>query len=117
MSDAGGIKTNWLGEELRRRALYAQTWGIDKVMSDCVIYSKDNHPGWVNRTGTAEGSIRTVEEAHQDERGVVGIWGSPDVDYMIWLELKHGSCLRNSADVNYRTLAARVAEAWKAVTH
>lgn len=100
----------WRGNEMLRKIQEAERYGIDKTMADCVIAAKSNHPGWQNRTGTAEGSIRVVEFAHEDQAGLVGTWGSVDVNYMIWLELNHGSALRNAADANYPKLRGYIAE-------
>ena len=100
---------NWLGDQVIRRMLGAQKKGVDSVMADCVLYSKRNHPGWQNRTATAEGSVRIQKFAAKLSGGDVGgVWGSVDVNYVIWLEIIHGSFLRNSATVNYPKLAAKI---------
>jgi hypothetical protein len=41
-------------------------------------------------------------------KGVVGRWGSVQVKYMIWLELKYGSALRSTADVKYKGLRGHI---------
>ena len=102
----------WNGEAIKQKMLDAAKWAVDKTMADCVIGSKQSHPGWNNITGTAEGSIRIVAFAQEDGNVVRGIWGSADVDYMIWLELKHGSALRMAADANYPKLNAHIREAF-----
>jgi hypothetical protein len=102
----------WNGDQIAAAIGRASRFAIDEVMSACVLYAKQNHPGWKNRTGTAEGSIRVVDFAHEDERGTVGVWGSVDVDYMIWLELNHGSALRNAADSLYPRLHERIRAAY-----
>lgn len=104
------VRTVWRGEELKEKFRQAAKVGIDDVMASCTIDAKSDHPGWQNRTGNAEGSIKIVEPARDRGQEVVGEWGSADVDYMIWLELKHGSALRNAADNNYHTLAGRIAQ-------
>lgn len=112
--------------EVRRKWERRIPHGIDKTMSDAVIYAKSNHPGWKNVTATAEGSVRVGEFAHRDGRGFVGRWGSvggtvtiasgPDAgivtdNYVIWLELKHGSFLRGAAEVTYPSLARNIRRA------
>ena len=78
-------------------------------MAACEIDAKNDHPGWKNRTGNAEGSIRTVDKAKGDFRGAVGRWGSTGVNYMLMLELKRGSALRMAAQANYPDLNRRIA--------
>lgn len=99
----------WKGTELTRRLRSASEKGIDDTMAACEVDAKGNHPGWKNRTGTAEGSIKTVDEAKHDSRGAVGRWGSEGVNYMLTLELKRGSALRMAAQENYPSLNSRIA--------
>ena len=82
--------------------------GVNQTMSQAAIYAKRNHPGWKNITTKAEGSIRVVEKAQERGSFIVGLWGSRNVLYMLWLELKHGSALRNAAAVTYPNLAANI---------
>jgi len=84
--------------------------GIDDVLAAAVNEAKQNHPGWRNITGTAEGSMAIQQPAHEDRRGVVGRWGSMGVLYMIFLEILHGSALRHAADVTYPSLGRRIKE-------
>lgn len=107
-------RLTWRGDELKRRAQAAAEKGIDKTMSEASIEAKQNHPGWKNVTGTAEGSVRPVRFAETRAGKTSGIWGSQDVNYMIWLELKHGSALRAAADRIYPRLAGHIREAFRA---
>jgi hypothetical protein len=104
------MSLTWNGDKVLADVDKAIIYGIDKTMSQCVVSAKQNHPGWKNITGTAEGSVRVTQFAARRGGVIFGVWGSVDVDYMIWLELKHGSALRRSADTNYRHLAANIKE-------
>ena len=97
----------WRGAQVRARLYRAAVAGVDDTTAATAIQAKGNHPGWQNRTGTAEGSIRS-EPARQQGNRVRGRVGSFDVDYFIWLELKHGSALRNAADLVFPTLPSRI---------
>lgn len=103
-------RIKWNGDQVERAVLAAAKLGIDQTMSACVIDAKQNHPGWRNRTGAAEGSMRIIREARKidNENGAIGRWGSKGIFYMIWLELNHGSALRSSADRNYPSLKGRI---------
>ena len=98
------MSLKWNGPEIQKRVMDAAKRGVDKTMSLAAISAKQGHPGWKNITGTAEGSIRIVAFTQEDGKNVRGTWGSADVDYMIWLELKHGSALRSAADKEYPRL-------------
>lgn len=98
----------WYGDAMKRRVSRAAKAGIDDTTAAAAIYAKGNHPGWRNQTGTAEGSIRNEAAEHVGLNRIRGRFGSWAVDYMIWLELKHGSALRNAADVEFPTLGARI---------
>ena len=104
-------KVDFRGDELKRKYRRSCEVGINKVMADCVGHSKANHPGWKNRTGLAEGSIKIQRFASELGGAITGLWGSAQVHYMIWLELKHGSALRRSADVNYKNLHKYIKQA------
>ncbi|MGH7851155.1 MAG: hypothetical protein ACREOP_12725, partial [Thermodesulfobacteriota bacterium] len=97
-----------------------------QTMSAAVIHAKQNHP-WVNRTGTLEGSIRPVVAAHKAGSEFIGLWGSVDVEYALYLELGLGfnlvagaasfgkgkrayPFLRPAAEVEYPKLADRIAK-------
>ena len=102
------MSLKWEGDRLIRKVRSASLKAVNEVMSKAVIQAKRNHPGWRNRTGKAEGSIRIVSFAQPSRGGVAGLWGSVDTNYMIWLEIKHGSALRNAADRTYPMLAETV---------
>ena len=100
----------WNGDKIKKKVGRAAEFGVNATMAACVLRAKFNHPGWKNITGTAEGSIRIAEFAKRVGKAVVGKWGSVAVNYMIWLEINHGSALRNASDAEYPKLAARIAK-------
>lgn len=109
------MSDGWHGDQVLARLHAAQQLAIDEIMAACVIYAKQHHPGWKNISGFAEGSIRILATAQPDPAGgYSGQWGSAECDYMVWLELKHGSALRNAADILYPQLEARVAAHFQA---
>ena len=83
--------------------------GVNEVMSDCAIESKRHHPGWQNRSTTAEGSVQILSFARFVGRRVVGVWGSRGVFYAIYLEARHGPWLRAAADKLYPGLDDAIA--------
>ncbi len=101
---------DWRGDAVQAKLRRAQIAAVDQTMAACVLDTQGNekHPGWKNVTGTAEGSVRIVNFAKEDGDRVVGIWGSAGVNYVLWLELKHGSFLRSSADRNKASLKDRI---------
>jgi len=102
---------HWNGDRILAKTRMASKAAINETMADSVIHAKRHHPGWQNRTGTAEGSVRIITMAKGEGRKVYGEWGSMGVNYVIWLELKHGSFLRNAADHLYPYLGKSV-EKW-----
>ena len=103
----------WRGPRVEAKTVRAAKAGIDATMSQAAIYAKRNHPGWRNITSKAEGSIMLIQPAREQGTAVVGLWGSRNVLYMLWLELKHGSALRSSAAVNYPKLAENIRKHFK----
>lgn len=106
-------RLKWNGDEIKRKVLEASKHGINATMSKAAIQAKRNHPGWRNRTGTAEGSVRITKFAEPRGNIVAGQWGSIGVNYVIWLELKHGSFLRNAAAKTYPSLKGEIQRALK----
>lgn len=99
------FRLHWNGDGVARHVEEAARKGINDVMAKSVVSGQRSHPGWRNRTGTAEGSVQIQEPAHRQGNAVLGRWGSRGVNYVIFLELKHGSFLRHSADIHYPSLA------------
>jgi len=105
------MKITWHGDRVKRNVAQATMRGIDMTMSQAAAQAKRNHPGWHNRTGKAEGSIGIYEKAHRERSGYVGRWGSRNVVYMLWLEIKHGMALQHAASVIYPRLAGNIKKA------
>lgn len=105
------MKTRWYGKRVKAKVGSAVLRGINTTMSQAVIHAKRNHPGWHNITGKAEGSIMIYEKAYHDSRGAVGRWGSRNVIYMLWLEIKHGQALQQAASVVYPRLSGNIRKA------
>lgn len=98
----------WHGSDVERRVMEASAKGIDDTMAACANSAKNDHPGWNNITGTAEGSIAILQPARKSGNAIAGIWGSMGVRYMIFLEILHGAALRGAADRNYPSLKKRI---------
>jgi hypothetical protein len=121
---AARTDTEWKGDEIKRRVIAAAIKGVNKTMQECVDHAKNNHPGWGKGfkpkrprtrklTGIAEGSVRIQEFARVKTGRIIGLWGSSGVDYVKWLELKHGRFLGKAADVKYRNLEGHISKAYK----
>jgi hypothetical protein len=80
------VALEWNGREIARRIDAAQRIGINRTVSDAIVYAKRNHE-WNNQTGTLEGSIQFAEYAHRVRDGWRAIWGSLDVSYALAMEL------------------------------
>jgi hypothetical protein len=106
------MSLTWNGPEVQREVIRAAIEGVNATMTLCVIDSKQNHGGWENRTGNAERSINIYQFATLQPNGhVEGRWGSADVHYFLWLELRYLT-LRRSADKNYRRLHSLIRRAY-----
>jgi hypothetical protein len=107
------MSLTWHGPEVEREVIQAAIEGVNATMALCVIHAKRNHGGWENRTGRAEGSINIYQFAALQANGhIEGRWGSADVNYFIWLELRYLT-LRRSADANYRHLGRLIRRAYR----
>jgi hypothetical protein len=101
-----------IAPRLIRRLDSAILAAMDDTTAAAAISAKQNHPGWRNRTGTAEGSLR-MEPARRHGRIFRGLFGSFDVAYFIWLEIgargRPGDhTLRRAADAEFPKLGARL---------
>ena len=106
----------WRGKQVDDLVVKASKFGINKVMENASIHARNNHP-WRNRTGILEGSIRPVIRAREQGNSIVGLWGSVDVRYAIFMEL--GTMfhppfpfLRPASDAHYPTLQRLIREAY-----
>jgi hypothetical protein len=101
-------QSTWNGDKVRRRVLKAVERGVNVVMAAAVLQAKLHHPGWRNITALAEGSVRVITLAKRSGNAISGEWGSVGTGYVLWLELNHGSFLRNAADKEYPKLAKAI---------
>lgn len=79
-------KLDWHPERVTRAIETEARGAMDDTMAAASIEAKRNHPGWRNRTGTAEGSIR-ADATKVEGRTIIGRFGSFAVRYFIWLEI------------------------------
>jgi hypothetical protein len=110
-------RTTWRDREVRALLEECARRGIDDTTAAAAIFSKGHHPNWQNRTGTAEGSIRG-QPARRERGGIVGRFGSFDVDYFIWLEIGANghpgdNTLRRGADAEFPKAPQRIAAWWR----
>lgn len=100
---------DWLGDKLEKRVEGASKRAIDRTTEVTAEYARSHHPGWKNVTGAAEGSIGT-NPARLQKRQIRGnvTGGEGDAFYLLILEVKNGSALRNAADVNFPDVARRL---------
>ena len=100
-------RLEWKGEQVKRRMEQSIIGAFNETMVNCVTVAKSDHRGWQNRTGTAEGSIQ-MRPAKKVGSFILGLWGSFDVNYVIFLEIHHGSFLRRAADLIYPLIVGRI---------
>lgn len=103
------MSLKWRGEAIKRRAIEAAKWGIDATTAACVVEAKQKVPV---RTATLQGSIQ-MRPAKERGDDVVGLWGSWNVDYALYVEkgtsrMAAQPYLRPAADHQYPKLAGRI---------
>lgn len=107
----------WRGKQVDDLVVKATKFGVNKVMENASIHARNNHP-WVNRSGILEGSIRPIVRAREQGNRIIGLWGSADVRYAIFLEVgtmfhQAFPYLRPAADAHYPTLKRLIREAYR----
>ena len=115
------MSINWQGNKVKKRVKVVTAKAINQVIADSIKYALNHHPQWKFRTGVAEGSITQKDFATPNK--LVGLWGSiwstakkvkgNTSNYVWYLEFKHGSFLRGSADVNYKDLVPTMRKLFK----
>lgn len=100
---ADGYRLDWKGDDVLSKTQQAQVGGVNEVAAECAVDAAKNTPV---RTGLAQGSVRANPAQVQGKR-VSALWGSHDVNYYIWLELR-GNMLRNAADQFYPKLGEAI---------
>ena len=98
---ADGYTLDWKGPEVLNKVRKAQIGGVNEIATSAVSEAA-KRPPHPFKTGLAQGSLRAQPAQVQGSR-VFALWGSHDVDYYIWLELR-GNMLRNAADQHYPKL-------------
>lgn len=74
--------TEWNGEQVKRNMIIAAKWGIDATMAAAVRKAKGRV---AKKTTTLQGSIQ-MRQAQQRGDRVVGLWGSFNVNYALYVE-------------------------------
>ena len=93
---------------LRRPVEKACITVVNKTMASAVLYAKRNHPGWKNRTGRAERSVRIAQGARLEGSRCRGVWGSVGVNYVPRLERYHGMFLSKAQSFALNGIAERL---------
>ena len=107
---ADGFTLDWQGSSVLSKTRKAQVEGVNEIAVACV-QEAGKVPPHPFQYGIAVGSLKAEPAKVQGTR-VSALWGSFDVDYYIWLELR-GNMLRNSADKNYPKLAEAIKKRMK----
>lgn len=104
-------RLDWRGEQVKRAVSRAAKTGIDATTHSCVNPAKRRVRV---DTRILQGSIQARPATYEGRRGWVGRWGSFDVNYALWQEVKtfryagHQPYLRPTADEEYPKLAQRI---------
>ena len=78
---------NWLGELVKAKMDRAAQVGIDQTTAACVRGAKNRlYPGHGYQYGVLKRSVQ-MRPARKDILGWLGLWGSFDVEYAIYVEL------------------------------
>ena len=106
------MSLEWNGEAMKRNVIRAAKWGVDATTAACVREAKGEVPVV---TATLQGSIE-MRPAQQRGDEVVGLWGSFNVLYAIFVEMGTSRMtghpyLRPTADHQYPKLGDRIK--WK----
>lgn len=106
------FKLDWKGKDVSDKTWAAVQYAMNDTTAAAAIFAKQNHPGWQNRTGTAEGSIRGDPARREGDR-MIALFGSFDVNYFIWLEIgtrfREGDhTLVRAADAEFPKLPERI---------
>jgi len=99
----------WHGNEVVKKVLDATKAGIDETTLKCTEAAQSQlYPGHGVITGILKGSIKS-DAAVDEPGGIVGRWGSHDVNYALPIEARYGY-LRYAVDTEYPGLAKRIQE-------
>ena len=98
-----GFDLEWNGDAIVNQYRQAQVDGVNEIAVKCAVNAAQNTPVV---TGLAQGSVKALPAQVQGET-VFTIWGSFDVNYYVYLELRK-NMLRNAADEFYGQLPAAI---------
>ena len=100
---------NWNGDKLKRRMRRASITAVNTTMAAAVKHAKENHSAGAHgagrfetQTADLERSIRIVDAAAGDSKGVVGRWGSTGLNYGRTIEIGFQGKDKNGRIVNRR---------------
>ena len=92
---------------MMRRVEKAEREAIDETTASAALMAQaDLYPGHGLITGLLQGSIK-AEQARRKRNGFIGRWGSFDVLYAVFVEIRYGF-LRKAAEGEYPNLAGRI---------
>lgn len=105
----------WFGEQVQARVEDAAVAAVNATTEAAAAHARANHRGWKNITGKAEASIQS-KPARLLRRRIRGSLeaGAGDAFYFLILEVKHGSALRNAADVEFPNVQERLHQRFQA---
>jgi hypothetical protein len=97
----------WHGDKFLKRVERAQKLAIDETTAAASLVAQaDLYPGHGLITGLLQGSVKS-EQAQREGARIVGRWGSFDVIYAIFIEIRYGF-LRKAAEAEYPKLMGRI---------
>ncbi len=100
-------RVTWHGDKLMRRIDKAQREAIDETTASAALAAQgDLYPGHGLITGLLQGSVK-AEQARRTRKGYSGRWGSFDVLYAVFIEIRYGF-LRKAAEGEHPKLAGRI---------
>jgi hypothetical protein len=109
------VRVTWYGDKIKKRLDTAQQLGIDTTTAAAVTPAKQ----FVRvKTHILQGSIQARPAAKEGGHWV-GRWGSFNVNYALWQEIKTFShagyrpYLRPAAEIEYPKLAGRIKAFWQ----
>lgn len=104
----GWVKIDSVSARLTQKIDAACLNAVNDTTAAAAIEAKRSHPGWNNRTGTLEGSVRIEPATKIGADRYQGSFGSYDVVYALPIEVLHGHFLRNAADIEFSKLGANL---------
>ena len=104
------VRVEWRGDELAKRASSAALAGTQETLDLAAAHARAVHPGWSNRTGTAERTIH-ADRVARDRARATGRFGF-EVPYGVFLEHR-GHTIERAAQAIFPSLAQRIARRFR----